>query len=239
MKKPIVLFDIGDTLMGGAVKSPTYRIIEELGLQRSDKSKVRHLMYGSSFMDSDELIQSFFNEFPFLDRYASEVIYDLWEAQTVEGYALPGAFDVIEEFHRAGFRLGLVSNIWHPFYQSFERVFSRVIKKFEVITLSYKSGRIKPDMTLYKQTLEHFRFLEDTNFINPKKICMIGDSYKNDIEPACQAKLRTVWILNKPQREIGYLSNIVTSGASYPDLILPSIQKLDREKISMLRAIMS
>ena len=63
---------------------------------------------------------------------------------------------------------------------------------------------------------------------------MIGDTYRNDILPAIQLGLRTIWILHRPDKERPALVDVLNGTLPKPDLTLPSIGELQVSDIQEL-----
>ena len=55
---------------------------------------------------------------------------------------------------------------------------------------------------------------------------MVGDTYKNDIRPAIELGMRTVWVLHRPEKEKADLIDVMNGDAPPPDLTLASIAEL-------------
>jgi FMN phosphatase YigB (HAD superfamily) len=60
---------------------------------------------------------------------------------------------------------------------------------------------------------------------------MVGDTYKNDIRPAIELGMRTVWVLHRPEKEEVDLMDVTNGHAPPPDLLLKSIQEFEPCKL--------
>ena len=60
---------------------------------------------------------------------------------------------------------------------------------------------------------------------------MVGDTYKNDIRPAIELGMRTVWVLHRPEKEKADLIAVMNGDAPPPDLTLASIAELELSKL--------
>ena len=60
---------------------------------------------------------------------------------------------------------------------------------------------------------------------------MVGDTYKNDIRPAIDLGMRTVWVLHRPEKEKADLIRVLNGDAPRPDLTLTSIAELKPSKL--------
>jgi len=60
---------------------------------------------------------------------------------------------------------------------------------------------------------------------------MVGDTYRNDIRPAIELGMRTVWVLHRPEKEKADLIAVMNGDAPPPDLTLASIAELAPSKL--------
>jgi HAD superfamily hydrolase (TIGR01549 family) len=146
---------------------------------------------------------------------------------------IPEAMETVDRLGRE-FHLGLIAN------QEIEcrRFFARfgTLDHFEVVAFSEEQGRAKPDPEL-------FRIALDQAGASPEECVMVGDRLDNDIEPASNLGMATVW-LHWPRREAkgwrpedprakAYLDSLDRLGARGSDTIRPTstihhIRELDR-----------
>jgi FMN phosphatase YigB (HAD superfamily) len=233
MKTPIVIFDIGGTLMEGPVTSPTSRFIKELGLKNEDKHLISSFLFTNEITNPEVLSERFASVFPYLKKEDHETIKHIWKTQLSEGYPLPGAFELLRHLINSGCRLGIISNIWHPYYLCFQNIFNEFIPNFEVMTLSYISGIEKPDLSLFKNTYETFQ-QRSKEAVDYQDFCMVGDSYYHDVAPAHEIGFKTLWILEKPSREIQYLEGLSEKKLKHPNYIISDIEYLAEDNFKML-----
>jgi len=83
---------------------------------------------------------------------------------------------------------------------------------------------MKPDPAFFQLAL---RALE----ARAEDAVMVGDTYKNDIRPAIELGMRTVWILHRPEKEKADLIAVMNGDAPRPDLTLESIGELEACKL--------
>ncbi|MGQ9558575.1 MAG: HAD family hydrolase, partial [Desulfurispora sp.] len=119
-----------------------------------------------------------------------------------------------------GRAVGLVSNIWPPYYASFCTAWPDVEQQMDAIALSFRVGAAKPDPRLYQHALAQLG-------LPPAQVCMVGDTYYNDILPAIQLGLRTVWVLCRPDKEAAALRAVEQGRLPAPDLVVPDLSRLD------------
>jgi FMN phosphatase YigB (HAD superfamily) len=239
MDKPILIFDLGGTLMEGPDISPASRFIRELKIGEECKDIINRFLFTENITDVETLTNRFLECFPDLSREHIGQIEKIWTSQFDDGFVLPGVFELFDNIRKASYKVGIISNIWHPYYTCFENLFSRYLDVFEVITLSHREGLEKPHHMLFRKTLDMFcHKCNDGQPVNPENVCMIGDSYYHDISPALEMGFRTVWILIRPSREIQFLEEISQGKRKPADLMLSTIKQLAGESFPLLRTMM-
>lgn len=95
-----------------------------------------------------------------------------------------GASDVVARLSRR-FRLGLIANQSNECREALERL--GLLDAFEVVALSEEIGRPKPDLGLFRHAFELAR-------AEPRDCGMVGDRLDNDIIPASELGMKTVWV---------------------------------------------
>jgi HAD superfamily hydrolase (TIGR01549 family) len=242
MNAPFVFFDIGSTLMDGPPVSPKSRFIRELGLSPDSGELVENILFTEDITTPEALTERMHEAFPGLPENAEEIIKNIWNAQIEEGWEVEGSRDVISLFESNGWRIGLISNIWHPYYECFKRLYSDILDRFETITLSYKSGCRKPGQDIYKSALESIK-IKNTDASDSEtpvsKVAMVGDSYTQDILPALQMGLKTVWFLREHEREADNLRQIILGQAPLPTLAVSDLTELSGKKLDYLKMELS
>lgn len=97
----------------------------------------------------------------------------------------PDAFPLLEYLSDKGYRMGVIAN------QSLgteERMVNLGIRQyFECILASAELGIAKPDRRIFELAL-------DTADVSPENAVMIGDRLDNDIYPAMELGMGTVWV---------------------------------------------
>ena len=83
-----------------------------------------------------------------------------------------------------GYKLGLISNTHWRFLPSLRKQFKEF---FDVITLSYEHGYIKPHPSIFMTTLEKLK-------VNPNQSLHVGDDPIADIQGARSVGMRTVFV---------------------------------------------
>lgn len=95
----------------------------------------------------------------------------------------PDSYDMIKGLKEAGYKLAIVSNIYDVTTKRIRKEFKDFLKFFDVITFSAEVGMMKPNSEIFAHTLNKLNKKYKENIL-PEEIVMIGDSFKNDIEPA-------------------------------------------------------
>ncbi len=222
----MVFFDIGSTLIDGPSVGPARRLTEMLLLAPSAASELEHILFRSA-VDNAEQLGGKISDRLHVDRSkAVEACANLWDAQTREAYVLPGAREAIASLKTAGIPRAYLSNIWPPFYLRFRQEFAD-----EAATrpqfLSFQTGLLKPDREFFLHALR----VAD---VRPADAVMVGDTYKNDILPAIQLGMRTVWVLHRPDKERAALVQVLNGTAPAPDITLGSIGELCADHVRRL-----
>ncbi len=218
----IVFFDIGSTLIDGPPFGPARRLSEMLGVGPEAVSVLEHLLFRSPARDPEQLANTIVNRLRVDRDRALEACTTLWNAQLEEAYVLPGARQVIESLRSAGIPRAYLSNIWPPFYEHFRQEFAAEAGQPQF--LSFETGLIKPDPAFFQLAL---RSLE----ARAEDAVMVGDTYKNDIRPAIELGMRTVWVLHRPEKEKADMIAVLNGDAPPPDLTLASIGELEPSKL--------
>jgi FMN phosphatase YigB (HAD superfamily) len=123
----------------------------------------------------------------------------------------------------AGIRRAYLSNIWPPFYEHFRKIFLTEARESQF--LSFRFGLSKPSKEFFRTALMGLK-------ADPADVVMIGDTYKNDIRPAIELGMKTIWVLHRPEKETAALVDVLNGTAPRPDLTLNSIGELQPEHIS-------
>ena len=252
-QKPFLFFDIGSTLMDGPDLSPASRFMKELDLSPNDKETINSFIFTENITDPDHLIGRFEELIPHLPENAAEKIRNVWHAQMSDGFIIEGAMEMLKSLSEKGYRMGIISNIWHPYYLCFEKLFSPVMEKFEKIILSYRTGCKKPDEKIFREAFSSLSGVsrisdkfhknkktgcrEETGestdisdsektIIDPSSTAIVGDSYHHDIAPAIKLGMKTIWVLREYKRDAGYLRDILLGRLSGPDVAVGEIGDL-------------
>lgn len=219
----IVFFDIGSTLIDGPPFGPARRLSDMLGLGPEAARQLEPILFRSPASDPEQLANTVVNRLRVDYQKALEACTTLWNAQLEEAYVLPGARELIEKLKSAGIPRAYLSNIWPPFYEHFQQEFAEEAGS-QPQFLSFQTGLMKPDPAFFQMAL---RAVE----ARAEDAVMVGDTYRNDIRPAIELGMRTVWVLHRPEKEKADLIAVMNGDAPPPDLTLASIADLEPSKL--------
>ena len=118
-----------------------------------------------------------------------------------------------------GLKIGLLSDIWSPYYKGVERALPRIIEAADAIVLSCRTGCRKPSPDNFVRALDELGVL-------PGEAVMVGDTYSHDIQPAIELGMRTVWVLARPDREANSIMRILNGECPAPSVTVGSISEV-------------
>ena len=214
-----VLFDIGSTLIMGPPISPVKELTRRFGLSADLAGKVGRALMCTDFrgpVDVADALAALGVQFREGD---SDFIGQLWREQETGATSVPGALEAVQFFARSGKTIGLLSDIWPPYYRAFARVSPEIERVVAVRHLSCKTGLKKPEGAFFESALRALKS-------GPERTLMIGDTYDNDIAPAIDLGMRTAWILSRADREASALRGVTQGRLPRPDFTLASIVEL-------------
>jgi putative hydrolase of the HAD superfamily len=111
-------------------------------------------------------------------------VYD--QFRDSQGWMLfPETLNVLTRLKRLGLKLGIISNFDTRIYSVVKSL--GIDKFFDAITISSEAGYSKPHPQIFKTAVEALG-------LRPSSVLMVGDSLRDDIEPALQAGLRALLI---------------------------------------------
>jgi FMN phosphatase YigB (HAD superfamily) len=153
---------------------------------------------------------------------AQRAAMEVWRQQESEATPIPGAYEAVASLRSAGYRLGIISNIWHPYLVGVRHHFGALLDemaKHGPQLYSYREGLAKPDIELYRRAL-------DMAGCSAASAVMVGDSYEADIGPALTVGMGTVWVLHRPDEEKPFLVQVLNGGARMPSRTVSSITQV-------------
>lgn len=220
-RKVVIFFDIGHTLAVGGEMSPRRLIGYRLGLSEENMKALGKFIMTTLIETKEDLYKAIE---PFAKHLNPDtlrtLVTEVWEEQESCVEILPGAEEVIRTLAEKGYELGLISNIWHPFYEGVRKKGGDFWHYFKYIVLSYRVGIKKPDSRIYRMAYEQSRADE---------CWMIGDTYEMDVMPAKTEGFKTVWFLIRPEKERETLAKVLRRDIPAPDLAIADLRELIRE----------
>ena len=210
-KSTIVFFDIGHTLVRGSQPSVRRLLASDLHLSLKETKKAGRLLMVHPSENPAELAGALKKILP--DRSEVEIrksVEKLWELQTADVEEFDGASHMLNSLKHEGIKLGLLSNTWHPFYESFCRTCPEIVELMDYKFLSYQVGLKKPNLQFFRYALQKTGI--------PANCCwMVGDTYQLDMAPALKAGMRTIWFLNHADREKSIIAEMLRGERKPPD----------------------
>lgn len=217
MKTDVVFFDIGHTLVTGAAQSPRRLLGARLNLSEKRTNRAGKLIMTHPASNPGQLADALSEVLLDFDPAdIREIVTELWQDQIACVREIPGVTETLTQLKEHGFRLGLISNIWHPFFEGFAQNCAHLLPLIDFRILSYQHGIKKPAPEFYRQGPE----LAD---VPPGRCWMVGDSYELDMAPAAAVGYRTLWILCRPERERPLLVRLLRGEKDLPDCVVESI----------------
>jgi HAD superfamily hydrolase (TIGR01509 family) len=227
VNEPLVIFDLGGTLVTGPNKGPATQIARLLGLSREHKHALHAALMSTPFTGPDEVL-SFLSDLTGDGSSAvRDAVNDVWKAQETAAAPLPGAREALEALHDSGHRLAIISNIWPPYLLSIRWHFGDFFDHWvapELQFFSYREGHPKPSPVMFERALQ-------TAGSDPHRTVMIGDTHAEDIVPAAALGLRTVWLMHRPEREVESLTGVINGDRKAPTRAVASIDGVNRHLI--------
>lgn len=202
------IFDIGATLVTGPPVAPN-KVIAGL-LDGITAAEAASVIMTQPFESADQVCAALERSLRAkIDARARLGIELLWETQSRAPVGIRGACETILELKNRGLKIGLLSDIWTPYYLGVERELPEVIDAADSIVLSCRTGHRKPEPA-------NFRTVLDELGVEPKEALMVGDTYEHDIRPAIELGMRTIWILARPDKEAESIVRVGTGQAPEP-----------------------
>ena len=216
----VVFFDIGHTLATGGDLSARALLAERLGLSEKESRRVgRRIMIDPAVREQD-VSPEISRLLPRIDPAAiAEHLSAVWREQEDSVREVPGATHLVQSLKSLGFKVGVISNTWHPFYHGFLHRCPELAACLDFRIVSYQSGCKKPSTAIFRRALH-------SAGEPPSSCLMIGDSYELDVEPALKVGMRALWLLCRPEKEISLLAQVLRGEKSPPDGAVESLDEV-------------
>lgn len=221
---PYVFLDIGSTLMDGPKLSPVKELMYRFGLPDEVKDDLTKLIFCSD-LTVDSLTEHMYELVGMPDPRIQKTsgyrraIQQMWDRQTRGGMVVHGAMEFLDSLEEKDIPFGFISNIWAPYRECFEYLYSDYLHKSRITVMSYEVGVAKPDMFIYEIAKEQA--------VGHDRLIMIGDTYDNDIVPAMNSGMRTVWLLRRLENEAESLLRVLNNKVPRPTKTVRSFDELN------------
>jgi len=216
----VVFFDLGQTLVTGAGQSPRRLVAARLGLSEKETRKVGRLIMTQSAFEPASLAEAL--ESVLVDhepQHLRDTLEEIWGEQRRCVQEIDGATSVLRSLKAKGFKLGVLSNTWHPLYAGFCESCPEMAGLVDYFVMSYHLGCKKPSPDLFRQAVERTG--------EPAERCwMVGDSYELDIEPALASGMHAIWVLRAPEREKALLARVLRGEKPRPDWSVVHLEEI-------------
>ena len=211
MQPRVIFFDMGQTVVTGAAQSARRLMASKLNLTEKETRKVGRLIMTHPARDPSSLVRAL--KGILVDReqnHMQAAMEEVWREQRRSAKEVDGATSVLKALKATGFKLGLLSNTWHPFYSGVCECCPELTELVDHHVLSYRLGIKKPSPEFFRHALEQVG-------ATAERCWMVGDSYELDIEPALAVGMHAVWVLHGPERERTLLAQVLRGEKPSPD----------------------
>lgn len=106
-----------------------------------------------------------------------------WHSEDEDIYS--DAPDVLDELKKSGYNLGIIANQQDGLEQRLAKW--GILNYFDIIIFSSEAGISKPDKRIFEKAIAKSK-------CSPAECVMIGDRLDNDIIPASEIGMKTIWI---------------------------------------------
>lgn len=219
LESPIeaAIFDIGATLVTGPPVAPNKRIARLL--DGVSEIEVGELIMTRPFDSAESVCAALEERFGPITGEARSGIEQLWRDQESAPVEIEGATQTVLGLKRRGLRIGLLSDIWSPYYAGVERAIPQVVAAADAVVLSFRTGKRKPVHTNFHQAAHMLG-------VEPAAAVMIGDTYRHDLWPALEIGMQTIWVLARPEREVDSIVQILNGQAPAPGVTVNNIREV-------------
>lgn len=220
MTRGAIYFDLGNTLATGLDDSVRRLLGFRLHLSEKEVKRVGRLVMTVSANDPAALATALQPALPdHSPRDILQCLRSLWREQEESVRAVPGALDLLLDLKEGGFRLGALSNTWHPFVLGLRRSCGPMAELMDDWLLSYRIGEKKPAEGLFIRAVA-------ASALKPEQCWMVGDSYELDVAPALKAGMKAAWLLVRPEREREALAGILRGEIQAPTYVATHLDEL-------------
>ncbi len=225
---PLLVFDLGATLVAGPSQGPARRLAELLALDADQTRQLSESLMSTDVATAGDLADLLRTLFALDGADPAAAARQVWAAQEQEAELLPGAMEALTTLADAGYEFAVLSNIWRPYLTAVERQLGDFLHRVvppERRAYSFREGTAKPSPELLR------RLLKATG-VRPEDAVMIGDSYTNDMGPALAEGLRAVWVLHRPDHEATSMTRVLSGELPAPTRAITGICELTPELLA-------
>ncbi len=230
MSEPLVILDVGSTLVNGPDQGPASRIAARVGLDPARKDALTRALMVTNFA-GPAAVSGFLHDRFGLDRTRTRAAVDeVWARQEAEARPIDGAAEVLGTLAANGLRLALLSNIWPPFLRSVRQHFGPLFDQHipaELQLFSCLEGIAKPAPELFRLAMRRAS-------AGPDETVMVGDSYTKDMAPAIALGLGTIWVPHQAPGQADAIARVRRGVLPAPTRTLASITDLDAGEIRLI-----
>ncbi len=212
-----VVFDIGATLVTGPPVAPNKVIARYFpGASAAVIASVIMTCNLDSVHDCLGRLESHFGK---PSDEAVKAISELWDSQKNCASEIESATEIVMALKERGIKIGLLSDIWRPYYESVELAIPKIVAAADAIVLSCRTGARKPSHKNFHRVAEELG-------VEYQDLVMVGDTYTHDILPALELGMRAVWVLARLDREAASVVDVLNGKYPRPTMTVSSINEL-------------
>ena len=200
MKVKWVFFDVGTTLVNEekAYNHRVYDMIKDtnISFEEFDNKRIELAKRG---LDGNSAAIKHFN-----------LIKTPWHSE--DEVLFKDTLDVLEYLKSKGYKLGIIANQKKGLEKRLDEF--GILKYFELVIASEEVGISKPDKEIFIITISKVNCI-------PQECVMIGDRLDNDIIPAKQIGMKTIWI-----RQGLAIYQDIKLGIKHADYVVNSLKEI-------------
>jgi len=215
-----VFFDIGNTLATGFDQSPRRVLGARLALSEKETKRVGRYIMTSPCNNPSSLTTGLETILPGHDpSQLRRTIEKVWEEQIECVRGIEGAAAVVGTLKAEGFKVGVISNTWHPYYDGFLKNCREIAELIDYNILSFRLGFKKPSQWVFHKAMAEAG--EEAS-----SCWMIGDTYELDMAPALAIGMRTVWVILHPEKELDLVGQVLRGEKGRPDFTVEKLKDI-------------
>jgi FMN phosphatase YigB (HAD superfamily) len=211
------IFDIGATLITGPPVAPN-KVIAGL-MKDVTAAEVASVIMASEFDSPEDVCRALERPFGQMTLECRTGVCELWDAQSSAPVEIDGATETVLALKDKGIRIGLLSDIWSPYYAGVCKAIPEIVDAADAIVLSCREGERKPSNLNFISALTRLE-------VDADEAVMIGDTYTHDIAPALELGMLAVWVVARPDREAEDIIKVIKHEAPAPTASVARISEV-------------